>query len=193
MADHSVEYLKARWNVHQCNARISLMIHLYGDELAERFGYDSDGMEAVAVYLCSRDSIPIEKSRLYSTDIMRLLLSKEMKAWHCPYTWEQIEALEASNSVSTKWRLLRTQAGLDYSTECFGDQLSRKENLGGLDGRDALQLYLINKHHWHPADVAALSLNAIRDVLGVEMQGWTMTTEQIAASKMAHECSNPTS
>lgn len=80
------------------------------------------------------------------------------------------------------WRLLQAETALDYGAECFADQLAESQNLGDLSGEAALRLYLVNKHHWHPADVSALSIKVMREVLAAEMKDWTMTREQVAAS-----------
>ena len=183
MSNPSIALLRARWNVHQATARITFMIYIFGNELAERYAYEADGIEAVALYLSNRDHIPPERTLSYKTDLLNLLLSKEMKGWSLPYTWDQAEAAGPSSPAGSTWRLIQAEAHLEYNIECFGDWLAEGGSLGNLNGAEALRLYLVNKHHWHPADVSALSLKTMGELLAAEMKGWTMTREQVAATE----------
>lgn len=185
MSNTSTALLRARWNVHQATARITFLIHLLGDELAKRHGYDVDGIKAVALYLSNRDNIPPERTLSYKTELLSLLLSKEMNVWSPSLTFEQAEAAGDTTLAGATWRLIQADAGLDYNAECFGDRLAEEGNLGNLRGEEALRLYLVNKHHWHPADVSALSIRAMRELLAAEMKGWTLTQEQVAALRAA--------
>lgn len=185
MANTNIALLRARWNVHQATAEITFLIHLFGNELAERHQYSVDGIEAVALYLSNRDGIPPERTLSYKTDLLNLLLSKEMKGWIPSSSLEEIQDAGTATNAGATWRLIQAEANLDYTTECFGDRLAEDGALGGLKGEEALRLYLVNKHHWHPADVSALSIKAMRDLLAAEMKGWTMTRDQVAASRAA--------
>lgn len=62
---------------------------------------------------------------------------------------------------------------LNYMLECFGDTLSKREKYRGIDGMDAIWLYLIKTYHWTPAYVKSMSHEDIRFVLSQEMSNWT--------------------
>ncbi|KUL94142.1 hypothetical protein DK26_19395 [Bosea sp. WAO] len=66
-------------------------------------------------------------------------------------------------------KLAQTAAELHTFTLKFGDELGRKPPYKGLDGMDAIVLYLVNKHHWLPADVRAISQEDLRIVLNEEL------------------------
>jgi len=68
--------------------------------------------------------------------------------------------------------LLQAEADLAYLLELFGDHLSKKEGYGDLNGFDAVRYYLMQKHHWLPRDLAALSHNEMRFALHAEMKDW---------------------
>lgn len=70
--------------------------------------------------------------------------------------------------------LLHSEADLAYCLELFGDHLATKHGYSGLDGFDAIRYYLMQKHHWLPRDLAALSHNDMRLALHAEMKGWTL-------------------
>lgn len=175
--------LRSRRNMHLINARILYIIYQFGDELADKEGYSVDGLEAIAAYLLRRDGTPPERTLLHKTELLGLSLTQELRDWTPPRSVEEAEALDPDDLEGETWRLLKITAERDYATECFGDTLAEREDLGGVSGEEALRLYLVNKHHWHPADVAALSFPAMRDALAVEMKGWTMTREQVAATR----------
>lgn len=172
--------LRARWGGHQTQASILHHIHLFGDELGAKQGYGVRGLEAVALFLLQRDGTPPERTLLYKIDHLGLLLAKEISDWKSP---EDAVDLTGTSIEAWRWRQIEADATVDYSTVCFGDVLGEREDLGGLKGEEALRFYLVQKHNWHPADVSVLSVHALRDLLKVEMRGWIMTDEQIAATK----------
>jgi hypothetical protein len=61
-----------------------------------------------------------------------------------------------------------------FQTECFGDHLARREGYKALSGMDAIHFYLIEKHHWLPAQVKALNAEDLMLLLEEEMHGWTV-------------------
>ncbi|MEH3063667.1 MAG: hypothetical protein PGN33_13300 [Methylobacterium radiotolerans] len=180
MDDAYAARLRARCGIHQTQALILHNIHLFGDELGEKQGYGVRGLEAVALFLLQRDGTPPERTLLYKIDHLGLLLAKEIRGWKSP---EDAVDLTGNSIEAWRWRQIEADAILDYSTVCFGDALGQREDLGGLEGEEALRFYLVQKHNWHPADVSVLSVQALRDLLKVEMRGWTMTDQQIAATK----------
>ena len=73
-------------------------------------------------------------------------------------------------------KLYEAEGGLAYALAVFGDTLAKREKYKdeGLDGMDAIHFYLIQKFHWLPKDVRAMSAEDIRFVLTEEMEGWVM-------------------
>src|SRR4051794_3493406 len=54
-------------------------------------------------------------------------------------------------------RLFEADAGLRAALADKGDQIAKKKGYGRLDGLDAVHRYLIDKHHWLPSEVRALT------------------------------------
>lgn len=70
-----------------------------------------------------------------------------------------------------------TTGNLDYFLEVFGFELAKRHKYKDLDGMDAVRLYLVNKHHWLPRDVRAMSGDDLRFALHEEMQDWIAPQE----------------
>ncbi|MCW2482107.1 hypothetical protein [Candidatus Symbiopectobacterium sp. NZEC135] len=78
-------------------------------------------------------------------------------------------------AYSIRWKLHQATAALDYSLECFGDELAKKNCYPkSVDGFDAVYLYLANKHGWPISTCRAMSRDDLRLALADEMQGWIM-------------------
>ncbi len=72
-------------------------------------------------------------------------------------------------------RLLRvTEGQLAFSLDCFGDYLAKREKYKEHEGMEAVHFYLVQKHHWLPSVVRAMSWDDLRFVLAEEMSGWTL-------------------
>lgn len=71
-------------------------------------------------------------------------------------------------------RLHDAVGNLDYSLAVFGDTLAKREKYKDLDGMEAIHYYLIQKHHWLPRDVRAMTADDIRLVLSQDMAGWVL-------------------
>ena len=71
-----------------------------------------------------------------------------------------------------------TAGDLDYHLECFGGHLANKIGYKGVDGMDAIWLYLIKTYHWTPAYVRGMNLADIRFVLSQEMANFTNPTKK---------------
>lgn len=71
-------------------------------------------------------------------------------------------------------RLQEAEGSLAYHLDMFGDKLAERQGYVGLSGFEAIRYYLMQKHHWLPRDVAALSYLEMRFALHEEMQGWTV-------------------
>jgi hypothetical protein len=67
-----------------------------------------------------------------------------------------------------------------FGLHLFGDHLAKREGYKNLDGMEAVHFYLIQKFHWLPAHVRAMSYDDLRFVLHQEMQGWTWPEEACA-------------
>ena len=71
-------------------------------------------------------------------------------------------------------RLHAAQGSLAYALEVFGFEMAKREGYKNIDGMEAIYLYLINKHHWLPRDVRAMSQGDLELALHQEMQDWTL-------------------
>ncbi|MGX9460591.1 hypothetical protein ACWXWU_05030 [Shewanella sp. A14] len=61
-----------------------------------------------------------------------------------------------------------------YSLDVFGDELAEREKYKGLQGIEAVHLYICLKFCWKPSDVRAMTEQDLRFLLTQEMQGWTL-------------------
>jgi len=75
------------------------------------------------------------------------------------------------------YQLLHAEADLAYMLDVFGDYLAENHKLGDLYGMEAVDLYLVNKHSWSPAQVRDMSPRDKRLVLAEEMEGFTVPKE----------------
>ncbi|MBH1555824.1 hypothetical protein I5U56_06520 [Stenotrophomonas maltophilia] len=63
----------------------------------------------------------------------------------------------------------------EYALEVFGDSLKKSQGWkNDLTGLDAVHYYLVQKHHWLPSVVRAMSLEDLRFALTEEMHGWKL-------------------
>lgn len=73
------------------------------------------------------------------------------------------------------YRLHVAQAGMAYITELFGDHLADTGQVpDDLTGRAAIEHYLMQKHHWLPAQLRAMSWSDLGAALHAEMKDWRM-------------------
>ncbi|WP_373393603.1 hypothetical protein ACEPRU_10290 [Raoultella ornithinolytica] len=77
-----------------------------------------------------------------------------------------------------RWKLQRAIADLNYSLECFGDHLAQEHGYpSGVDGFEAVYLYLCQKHNWPIAQCRLMGKDDIRLALSQEMKGWKLPPE----------------
>ena len=77
-------------------------------------------------------------------------------------------------------RLHYAIADLNYSLECFGDHLATKNSYpNGIDGFDAINLYLCHKYGWTIQQCRDMDKSDIRLALEVEMKGWRLPKDAI--------------
>ena len=69
------------------------------------------------------------------------------------------------------------QGDLNYLLEVFGDGLAEQHGYHDLDGLDAVRYYLMQKHHWLPAQVRAMSMDDLHFAISQEIAGWTLPPE----------------
>jgi hypothetical protein len=74
-------------------------------------------------------------------------------------------------------RLREAEGGMAFHLDVFGDHVAKREGYKATSGREALWLYVIQKHHWLPRDVRSMTDEDFRLVLGEEMHGWTLPAE----------------
>lgn len=83
-----------------------------------------------------------------------------------------------SDTNEIRWRLHQAQGALAYTLVVFGDGLRKKQGWkNDLSGIDAVHYYLMQKHHWTPAQVRSMSYDDLRFALTEEMQGWTLPAD----------------
>lgn len=63
---------------------------------------------------------------------------------------------------------------LNYLLEKFGDYLAKQNGYKDIDGIEAVQFFLMEKHHWTPATVKTMSLEDTRWAMTQEMAGWSV-------------------
>ncbi len=65
--------------------------------------------------------------------------------------------------------------------EICGNHLAKKERYRSHTGLDAVRFYLVNKYHWLPSQVDAMSFKDLRfvmeETLKETMEGWTPPKE----------------
>lgn len=81
---------------------------------------------------------------------------------------------------SSRRELHHATADLNYSLECFGDHLAAEYSLpSGIDGFDAIYLYMCRKYRWTIQQCRAMEMSDIRLVLATEMKDWTQPKEAV--------------
>lgn len=76
-------------------------------------------------------------------------------------------------------KIFETEALQKWMLARFGDHIAKREGYQARDlqGIYALRYYLMQKHHWTPSTVLALSEDEIRFALLEEREGWTLPPE----------------
>lgn len=168
-----------RRRMHLLEAQALLHISMLGDLIAERECYDVDGLEAIAFFLFETYGVKPVQVGLLSADTLRLLLNKEMKGWTVPPKSRGVTVPpdgQAETVLQARLGLYRAKAELDYHAELFGNVLARRDGYG-VDGREALELYLCRELGYPPGDVGSWSYETIRELLVPKMAGWEPGTE----------------
>ena len=63
-------------------------------------------------------------------------------------------------------------AKLNTLLEAFGDELAKRNKYRSVHGIDAVRFFLVQKHHWLPSVVSAMTFDDLRFALSEEMHGW---------------------
>lgn len=86
---------------------------------------------------------------------------------------------EARQRYELEKKIYETEADQRYALARFGDHIAKREDYRSSDlrGIHALRFYLMQKHHWTPATVLAMSDDHIRFALIEEREGWTVPPE----------------
>lgn len=71
-------------------------------------------------------------------------------------------------------RLCLAEAEAKYNLIIFGDHLATREGYTQHKGIDALHFYLVEKHHWLPAQVRSLSDTDLLFLFAEEKKSWTV-------------------
>ncbi|TAA42497.1 hypothetical protein [Pseudoxanthomonas winnipegensis] len=73
-----------------------------------------------------------------------------------------------------RWELHQATGALDFLLELFGDELGKRHKWkNDLRGIEAVWYYLMQKHHWTPAQLRTMTHADLRFALTEEMHGWT--------------------
>ncbi|MDX6383022.1 MAG: hypothetical protein QOK48_595 [Blastocatellia bacterium] len=71
-------------------------------------------------------------------------------------------------------RTYEVEGDLSYCLDVFGDELAKRQGYKDIDGMEAVDFYLINKFHWLPSQVRAMTPEDKRFVLTEEMSGFVL-------------------
>ncbi len=165
----SEELKSIRKKLHASYASSWVHLYIFGDELAEKNGYDVDGLEAVYFYLFDKRGLLPEYTSALNLDALRLLLQMELKGWTIPSRFKKED--EKYTNIAA---LRQSQADLDHFTENYGDHLIEREKYDSdMDARDALELYLCRRHNYRPNEVSVWSLETIAKLLDDEIASWS--------------------
>jgi hypothetical protein len=62
------------------------------------------------------------------------------------------------NKYEVTRRLREAEGNLAYNLDVFGDTLASREGYKSVDGLEALQYFLMQRHGWLPKDVRSMSI-----------------------------------
>ncbi|EOI6872144.1 hypothetical protein HL273_08900 [Yersinia enterocolitica] len=84
---------------------------------------------------------------------------------------------------SSRLVLHYSTANLNFSLECFGDHLAAEQSYPqGINGFEAIYLYLCRKYGWTINQCRAMKKSDIRLVLATEMKDWTLPEDAVSGS-----------
>lgn len=88
---------------------------------------------------------------------------------------------EARQRRALDKKIFETEALQKWALARFGDYVAGREGYRSTDlqGIHALRYYLMQKHHWSPPVVLALTEDQIRFALLEEREGWTLPPEDL--------------
>lgn len=160
---------EARKSLHTSKAHTKFHLFLWGEEEAGRRGWRGlDGWEAVQLYLQKEHGLMPAQIQAMDADYVRFLLTEELTGWTIPQKYCGTPPSEISLKNDVAWSFLRqclAEVPLNQITEELGDWLGEAKNLGDLDGREALEVYLCRVHGYTPSQVSEWSYETIRVLL----------------------------
>lgn len=71
-------------------------------------------------------------------------------------------------------KILAIMAEQEYHLHVFGDELSARYKYKSVSGIEAVDYHLMQKYHWLPSQIRAMTAEDKRFALSEEMQGWTL-------------------
>lgn len=160
-----------RVDLHEAIAKQKFHVSLWGDEVAEREGYDVDGYDAVAVYLFRTHGLMPGYVEILRTETVLLMLSKEMKDWTVPAKFRDMDAILSRRASihAARYELYMAEASIACEAEIYGDRIAERENYKTKEGREALEHYVCVKLGYRPDEARAWSLGVFHDLLAEEM------------------------
>lgn len=85
MNDHQGNYYQATRMLTNATANLEYLVHVFGDTLAKREGYNQHkGIDAVHFYISTKYCWPPSQVRALNTDDLQFLLAEEMHNWTAP-------------------------------------------------------------------------------------------------------------
>ena len=162
--------------LHMAIAEERLSLVMFGDQIAKSEGYKVDGFDAIYLYLFEKKGVDPARARKMHYEAIKFLLWKELDGWVRPAPHRVVEVprhfSEAiNNRYGTLLGVFAAQADIAYRTEKFGDFIGERERLG-VEGREALEIYLCRKFGFRPDEVSSWSWEVITSLLTPEISEW---------------------
>lgn len=82
--------------------------------------------------------------------------------------------------TDVRQELANAQAALHVHLETFGDLLAKRKGWTNVSGIEAVQYFLMQKHHWLPAQVKSLSWDDLQFAMSEELEAARATPESRA-------------
>lgn len=168
MSTQQATLSKARLNVHLAEADLRFSLHRMGNKLSEKHGYGSlSGIDAIARFLLERDGTPMYETLSMSAQAIHNQIDGVLEKGAGDFDKKKL-----TPNDEPAYRLMVAEAKLDHLLEFFGDELGQEHKLG-VDGLNAVRLYLSRTHGFRLSWLEALRATELRKYLEKEMDGWT--------------------
>lgn len=168
MSTDNAKRNEIRLNVHLAEADFRFSLHCMGNKLSEKHGYGSlSGIDAIARFLLERDGTPMYETVSMSAEAIHNQIDGVLEMGAGDFDKKNLAPHD-----EPAYRLMVADAKLDHLLEFFGDELGDEHGLG-VDGLDAVRLYLSREYGFKLSWLEALRATELRKYLEKEMDGWT--------------------